>query len=406
VVAGCLSSTALAQNQQPSMPTPYGAARVPEPLPIGVCPPPSPNLVPGPLTPDKAPQGPDDTLSLSPGAPGAFQSENYPTEFALFTSAGFQALQRQRLGKGAIAVEDLTNLNPTLKIGVNAPPSSPPAQSFNDIVPNMAFGPTITAGVLCGTDIIEVSGFFIPRNGTMEQNIIPGRIDTFFFNAPPGFEGQNGLFKQDDIVRTTLDTQTGNVELNYRYSDLAVTGLELILGVRYFDIEEHLSTFVDQNGVTAPLNAALGQSNPIDQATYTAMTHNRIIAPTLGFEYNWGPQDKGAFSWLSLGFTAKGSWGMNFATDGHSLVRGDGLMGFSETHTSTIFSQMYELGGFSEIHFTERFKMRAGYSAFWVLHIDAVVDQYDFDLSQPQGRLDHQGSVLYHGPSLLFEFLF
>jgi hypothetical protein len=408
VVAGCLCQPVLAQSQPSVMPTPYGAARTPpEPLPIGACPPPTPNLVPGPLTPDKAPQGPADCLSLPPSSPGAFQCENFPNECAIFASAGAFALQRQRLGKGAIAVEDLMNLNPTVKVGVvPAPKTSPPAQSFNDIVPNVALGPSMSIGVLAGTDIIEVTGYFIPRNSRTEQNDIPGRIFAYFFNAPPGFEGENGLFTQADIIRTRLDNQIGNVELNYRYSDFAVNGLELILGVRYFDVQERLATFVGQNDLTFPTNQQTGQANPIDQAIYTAMTHNRILAPQFGFEYNWGPQDKGAFSWLSLGFVMKGAWGMNFVNDAHSLVRGDGFTGFSVGRGDTIFSQMYELGGFAEVHFTERFKMRAGYNALWVLHIDAVVDQYEFDLSKPQGQLNHQGSVLYAGPSLDFEFLF
>jgi hypothetical protein len=407
VVAGCLNGPVLAQNQQPSMPTQYGAARTPpEPLPIGAPPPAVPNLVPGPLTPGLAPQGPSDSLSLPPSTPGAFQDENFPPEIAIFTSAGFQALQRQRLGKGAIAVEDVNNVTPTIKEGVVPPPSSPVAQAFNDIVPNMAFGPSMSLGVLAGTDIIEVAGYFIPRNSVVETNEIPGRIFAFFYNAPPGFGGDNGLFTQDDKIQTTLTNQIGNVELNYRYSDFAVTGLELILGVRYFDVQEDLSTFIDQNGLTHPMIASIGQANPVDQATYTAMSHNRLVAPQLGVEYNWGPQDKGPFSWLSLGFTAKGAWGPNFVTDDHSLVRGDGFLGFSVTRGDTIFSQMYELGGFAEVHFTERFKMRVAYNALWVLHIDAVVDQYNFDLSNPQGKINHDGSVLYAGPMLEFEFLF
>ena len=38
--------------------------------------------------------------------------------------------------------------------------------------------------------------------------------------------------------------------------------------------------------------------------------------------------------------------------------------------------------------------------------IDAVVDQYNFDLSNPQGKVNHDGSVLYHGPMIELQFLF
>jgi hypothetical protein len=407
VVTGCLCRPALAQNQQPAMPTPYGAARTPpEPLPIGACPAPVPNLVPGPLTPDKAPQGPPEGLDLPPSTPGAFQSENYVQETNIFANLGLQALQRQRLGKGAIAVTDIDNTHPEIKVGTVPPANSPVAMAFNDIVPNMAFGPRVSLGVLAGTDIIEVTGYFIPKNSQTTDATDPGRLFAFFYNAPAGFGGENGLFTQVDRMSTTLTNQVGNVELNYRYSDVGVNGLELILGVRYFDVVERLSTWVDQNGILAPLNAQSGQPNPVDQATYAAETHNRIIAPQLGVEGNWGLPEKGPFSWLSVGVLAKGAWGMNFVSDGHSLARGDGFPGFNVTRSDEIFSQMYEIGAFTEIHFTERFKLRAGYNALWVLHVDAVVDQYSFDLANPQGPLNHQGSVLYHGPMIELQFLF
>jgi hypothetical protein len=409
VVAGCLCRPALAQNPQPSMPTPFGAARTPpEPLPIGACPEPAPvqNLVPGPLTPDKAPYGPPDCLSLSPSATGAFQCEDFPPEVAVFFSAGFQALQRQKLGKGAIAAQDSKNPTPLEKEGHVAPPDSFPAQEFNDITPNMAFGPRLTLGLLANTDIIEVTGYFIPNNSKTTVFADPGRIFVFFVNPPSGFGGDNGLFTQVDRLSTTLQNQVGNVELNYRYSDVGVNGLELILGVRYFDVRERLSTVVDQDGISAPLDKSLNKPNPVDVATYTAATHNRLLAPQFGFEGNWGCPQNCGFGWLSVGVLAKGAWGMNFVSDSHSLFRGDGEFGFQNERSSVIFSQMYEIGAFAEIHLTERARLRAGYNALWILHVDAVVDQYDFDLSNPQGRINHDGSVLYHGPSFEVEFLF
>jgi hypothetical protein len=408
LVAGTLSQPAFAQNPQPTIPTPYGAARTPpEPLPIGACPPPQPNLVPGPLTPDKAPPGPADCLSINPSAPGAFQCENYATDCNIFFDVGAQALQRQKLGRGVIALRDNDNPTPDVKIGTVPSPLSPPALEFNDISPNMAWGPRMTVGVLAGTDIVEVTGFFIPNNSHTQTNDFPGRIFAFFINAPDGFQGTNGLFTQADRISLTLQNQVGNAELNYRYSNLGLGGCELIVGVRYFDVFERLTTTVDQNADLAPLNPVLHTSNPAFVASYTAGTHNRIVAPQLGFEGNWGCESWGScFSWLSIGCLAKGAWGVNFVTDTHTLVRGDQFPGFNVERSDTIFSQMYEIGGFLEIHMTERCKVRAGYNAIWALNIDAVVDQYNFDLAKPQGKENHDGSVLYHGPMIELQFLF
>ena len=403
VLAGCLvARPALAQYPQPNLPTPYGAARTPpEPLPVGACPPPTPNLVPGPLTPEKAPTGPADCLSLPADTPSAFQCETFPEEVAIYFSVGAQAIQRERLGKGAIGLIDETNPVPSIKTGVTPLPKSPVAQSFNDIVPNMAFGPRFTLGVIAGSDMLEATGYYIPTNSRGNTTVSPGRIFTFFTNAPPGFEGVNGLFVQDDIVNTTLTNRIGNVELNYRYNNVGIQNLELICGVRYFDVKERLATNVNQNGITAPLDPTLGTSNPVDVATYAAVTENRIIAPQLGFEWTCG-----VCPWLAIGANAKGAWGVNFVDDGHSLIRGDGLSGFNVNRNDTIFSHMYEIGAFAEIYITERLKLRGGYNALWILNVDAVVDQYSFDLSKPQGPVNHDGSVLYHGPSIELQFLF
>lgn len=402
LVTGCLCGPAQAQiGPQPAIPSPYGAARLPpEPLPVGACPPATPNLVPGPLTPDKAPQGPPDCLSLPPSTPSAFQCENYVTENYIFFDIGAQSLQRQRLGKGAIAVTDVDNTTPTLKAGVVPLPSSPVAMAFNDIVPDLAWGPRLTVGVLAGSDEIEVTGFFIPRTSRTIGAANPGRLDPFFFNAPAGFGGDNGLFLQDDIVQTTLQSTIGNAEINYRYTDLGLNGMELILGVRYFDVLERLTTFVDQNAISNPLNSTTGLANPLDQATYSVATHNRIVAPQLGFEGDWG-----ICKWLSAGVLFKGAWGMNFVTQEHSLTRGDGLVGFANTHDDTIFSQLYEAGAFAEIHVTERCNVRLGYTALWILHVDAVIDQYQVDLSKTQ-TINHNGSIFYGGPMIEMQFLF
>jgi hypothetical protein len=363
-------------------------------------------LVPGPLTPDKAPPGPPDCLSLPPSTPGAFQCENYPPEVAVYFAAGGQALQRQHLGRGVVAIQDTANPAPQIKAGVVPNPFSPPIENFNDVSTEMAWGPRLTVGVLAGSECIEVTGFFIPNNSATDAHAAPGRIFAYFFNAPTGFEGTNGLFTQADRISLTLQNQVGNAELNYRYTDLAVNGCELILGVRYFDVFERLSTAVDQNGITAPRNAITGEANPVDIATYTAGTHNRILAPQLGFEGNWSCPECCHLSWLSLGVLAKGAWGANFVSDQHSLERGDGQIGFNVTRSDVIFSQMYEIGAFGDIHITERMRVRAGYNAIWALHIDAVVDQYNFDLANPQGHLNHQGSVLYHGPMVELQLLF
>src|SRR5437588_11142011 len=82
-------------------PTPYGAARFQDPIPCSC----SPELVPGPLGPEKLPEGPADCLSLNPSTAGAFMcGDEYERECAVFFDVVAMALLRKRFGNQPLAV--------------------------------------------------------------------------------------------------------------------------------------------------------------------------------------------------------------------------------------------------------------------------------------------------------------
>ena len=189
------------------------------------------------------------------------------------------------------------------------------------------------------------------------------------------------------------------MEANYRYTDAAVTGAELIAGFRYLDLDERLSTFTDDDGVQFPLTN--GQADPDRVATYAVRTHNHLIAPQLGFEW-----DKNLTHWLGLGVSAKGAWGANFVTLDRSLVRGDGFVGFAGSKSETQFSQMYEINAFVDFHILERLTLRMGYNTMWFLDMANVVDQYDFNLQNTNNINNRNGSIFFHGPMAELQFLF
>src|SRR5579883_891128 len=100
---GCLNVPA--QAQEGTYPSPVGAARMPQPIPKDPPPlAPEPNLIPGPISPQAAPMGPPDSLSLPYDHTGAFQTENYVQEHGFYADIGPIALQRNHLGAGDIAV--------------------------------------------------------------------------------------------------------------------------------------------------------------------------------------------------------------------------------------------------------------------------------------------------------------
>jgi hypothetical protein len=366
---------------------------MPEPIP---CAGPTPNLAPGPLSPSQAPPGPPDCLSLSRDHTSAFQCEDFPREDAFFFTFGEQGLFRQKLGKGAVALFDPQNLD----TGNAPPPGSPVAQRFNDITPNMAYGFRGTVGLLCGCDSFELTGFYLFNRQSSTDLTAQGQLDVFFFGTPLGFEGNNGLWLQADRVRTTMSTTIWNTEANYRHSNPGFVDCDVICGVRYLEFKDGLRVYTGDDDVTfLDVN---GRPDPLRQATYSVLTWNRILAPQLGVEMTKNP-----CCWLTLGATAKGAWGVDFNSTQFSLTRGDGFEGFNIHRPGpTVFTQVYDLTGYVELHLTERCRIHGGYTALWLVDLPMAQDQFNIDLTNPRGKKDTHGSVFFHGPMVELQLLF
>jgi hypothetical protein len=399
-VAGWLGLGAASYAQY--MPSPVGAARVmPEPLPCGPGggppPAPAPNLVPGPLNPADAPPGPPDPLSLPANHMSAFQCENWPPECAFYVNVGAMALQRQQLGAGAVAVVDTLNMG--LDTGLGAENNAQLAQRFKDVVPGMNWGARATAGYIFGDQAVELTAFHVFQQSVSAQVDNPGMLDSFFFNPPLGFEGDNGLWLQADRIITTFQSSLTNAELNYRCWNGGIRGLEFIAGVRYVDQREKLSIFTSDDDLT--LQAAGLSSDPKRNATYSVATRNHILAPQVGIDYSTP-----LLCWLWFGFDGKAGVGPNWVNNTITLDRGDGFNGINDHHNHVGFSQVYEVGAYLDFHILERLRLRGGYQAFWLVDVATSQDQIDFNLANTGGRQNYTGSIFYHGPMVELQFLF
>jgi Putative beta barrel porin-7 (BBP7) len=391
LVAGMLGQAGTAVAQQ-FMPPPNGAAPIPEPIPCGDS---TPNLVPGPISPLAAPQGPPDCLSLPGNHSNAFPCEKCPPQEFCYFSIGAQGLVRQKPGQGGIAVLDAQNLD----TGIAPPTGRPLVQQFNDINQNVNFGPRFTVGYLFDdSKSIEFTGFYIFDNYNSIQTDKPGRIDVFFNNAPLGFEGDNGLWLQADRLRTQFNSRIASGELNYRYTDKAVTDVEVLLGVRYVDQREALNIYTGDDDLT--VRDVNGNPDPVRSATYFVGCNNRMICPQLGLEYSKcvGP--------FAFGITAKGAWGVNLIDVETKLNRNDGLVGFDTHRNTSNFGQIYDIGAYVDFSILERLRLRAGYNAMWLTGVATAVDNLDFNLSNPSGRQSNHGSIFYQGPTMELQFLF
>jgi hypothetical protein len=399
--AGCVGLAPL-QAQQPNVaPSPWGAARIPEPIPCYQ----APNIVPGPINPAIAPPGPgpDSPLSLPDTHTSAFQCDNFPPEERPYFHIGALALQRQRLGDFPLAVVDPRQRR--IDTGIDPPPNARLVMDMSQISEIMQPGVMATFGWLFDdSKAIEVSGWYIFENTRSLAIKNPGALDSFFQGVPLGFEGDNGMWLQADRMTFTKTSRIFNGEVNYRYTNKAVFECDFLFGVRYMDLQETLAFFTDDDGIIFPM--ANGQPDPKREALYQVRTKNRMVLPQIGMEFDAPFLPNNCFPWITWAFQGKVGVGPNFLEVNTLLQRGDGLVGFTSGRNEVIPSGVAELGLFVDLHPLERFKIRAGYTTMWLLDIANVQDVFDYNLHDKAGRVNNNGSLFFHGPSVEFRFLF
>lgn len=509
------------------LPSPIGAARLPDPAPVTPGPqqPEDPrlkHLIPGPLTPELAPCVPQDDLTLPENHDGAFQAEEFAGKGPDFQIGfGAIALWRQGLGNDPLAFVDsgqrfslgrvnvpvLADLTDTRTVGgvqttTNfrfptgadvlftilgfpddgrpIPAGSPSLGESGDLGSLLAWGFRGSAMLIGDSTGLEISGFAVSPSRASTTIVSPSRtlnaeiqlqqrpdavtanplvpqgftppnpppvvgadgttitfigdaraavasifgpqfsqLDAPFFNAPAGFEGNNGLWLQADTVSVSYESSLASIEFNARRWSNIGGPWEGFFGIRYFDHEERLdyttvddffqdivNPFAPQVAQPVPVFSATGFpfrriGDPTVTATYSTRAHNRIIGPQIGFEGHLLP-----WNWLALSYTGKAMAGVNLLEREVSLVRGDGLIGFQTSETLHRFSHAYEIGLTADISLLDKARLRAGYNLFWLVNVATALGQLDYNLANPAGDRNNSDAVFYHGPSLELQFIF
>ena len=175
----------------------------------------------------------------------------------------------------------------------------------NEINPRLGSGFSAMIGKQWGEHALELSGFYIAQQSSAKQIENQAGLNAPFSNPPVGFEGDNGMFLQGDVLKATLTDQLGSAELNYRKWNSWCPYVSTTYGIRFLDILERFTQYMGDDALTV-LNIN-GQPDRTRQATYYASAHNRIVAPQLGIDFNYP-----LGMWLAFDFTAKGAWGVNF----------------------------------------------------------------------------------------------
>jgi hypothetical protein len=376
---------------------PAGQHPLPEPVPtapasIG-------GMFQGPLTPQMAPPGPGPDYSISANSPGAFACDDWVRPAEWYASLGGIGLKRQGLGGGIVTFLDPGDGTHTGILPIDNKDQNNAAMRFGDLHTQYNWGVSAGIGYAADDWAVELSGFYISQQGSKLTVANPGHLDQNFINPPVGFEGDNGLWLQADLVQLINQTSLINAEFNFRYANRAIGGIEPLIGFRYMDVHDILGIFTGQEDLTVV--DANGNPNPTTQALYRVSTHSHILAPQLGAELEYP-----IFARVALVAHIKGAWGANFYTQNIMLTRGDGLVGINTSTSHTQFSHLYDMGFYLDFYLLERFRVRAGYNLLWLVNVPEAKSQIDYDLMNPNGsRADH-GSIFFHGPLVEMQFLF
>jgi hypothetical protein len=389
-----LGVVAGARAQDPPVPFPGGPSTMTDPLPC------YPSVLPS--APARLPVG-DSPNSLPADTSNAWCPDDSDCPAACYFYSGYMGLMRQKMKNGPVAVLDLASGG--VDTGNVPPPTSPLAADFHDVNPRLNDGARATLGYHWGTHALEASGYYLSQNSSSKVYEAPGLLSTFFNtngvvqNFPNGFGGDNIMWLQDDVIRTRLQTALGSGEVNYRWWLGPDSTFSWLVGVRYLDLYERLGIYMGDDDIT--VRDINGNPDPNLEATYSVTAHNRILGGQLGFEWS-----KACCCWMAMTCNFKGAWGVNFLDVTTHLRRGDGFEAFTGGRSEQVFSHLYEAGFFLDFRLMENARLRAGYTLLWAVQVAEATRQVDFNLGNPNGAVDNNGDIFYHGPVVELQLLF
>lgn len=264
------------------------------------------------------------------------------------------------------------------------------------------FGP-----VLATNDISRQEFFAVPRitlgyrndNGTgleatyFGQNAWTG--SAFATSAPNAVPPIIFLETPDTLLvrkaAASLASALNSFEVNAFESFEHLPSLELLAGLRYFDLTERFEFCSERNLTGGPL-----------KGHYDLGTGNHLYGAQLGLR--WGSR----WNRLSFSGTVKSGVYANAASQdqffGYSRNANEAIVrNLSTTKTGMAFIQELGINGIYQL--TDAWSFRAGYNLFVVSGLSRATNQIDFSLN-PGSYLSTHGTAVLHGPSAGIEFRF
>lgn len=248
----------------------------------------------------------------------------------------------------------------------------------------------------CRNVLFEIGGFYTENRPVQQTYISLGRLDSPYTNAPLGFQDNQGLWTNADLMRLTYKNSIYSGEANFRFFGTCWKTLDVnyLIGFRYLKIQDSMQHYTIDDDLQLMVN------DPTTRATLTWGGSNDMVGMQLGWSITQRLNPTWAISW-----DQKIAFLCNNANTTQTLVRDDGFVGYEVGKSSKRLSNAFETGLFLDMS-AGNMRLRAGYTVNIYTGLATAEGQFNYDLELAPTLRNTTGTAVYYGPSATLEFVF
>jgi len=247
----------------------------------------------------------------------------------------------------------------------------------------------------CKNMMFEIGGFFTENRPTQQTYISLGRLDSPYVNAPVGFQDNQGLWTNADLMRLTYKNSIYSGEANLRFFGTCWKTLDVnyLIGLRYIKLQDSMQHY------TIDDDLQLGINDPTTRATLGWAGSNDMLGAQIG----WSITQRLNPTW-SISWDQKIAFLCNNATTTQTLVRDDGFVGYEVSKSSRRLANAFETGLFLDMS-AGNMRLRGGYTMNIYTGVATADGQFNYDLQVAPTQRKTTDTAVYVGPSASIEIV-
>lgn len=249
----------------------------------------------------------------------------------------------------------------------------------------------------CHNLLFEVGGFYLADHPVQTQWVSLGRLNSPYFNIPVGFQDNQGLWTNADLMRLTYKNSIYSGEANLRFFGACWKTFDFnyMIGFRYLKIQDSMQHY------TIDDDLQFGIDDPTTRATITWGGSNNMF----GLQVGWNMTQRLNSTW-AITWDQKIAFLCNQATTTQSLIRDDGFVGYDVGKSSKRLANAFETGLFLDMNAGGYMRVRAGYTVNVYTGLATADGQFHYDLELSPTLRKTTDTAVYYGPSASIEFVF